>query len=231
VTYLLADLSSQNQVRRLAENIRAELARAGSPCLDILVNNAGTYSQNKVLTEDGIEKTFATNLLASFLLTNSLLPELKLSPAGRVITISSDSHYNMTIDPAAIHNPNFFLGILAYGRSKLANILFTLEFNRRNKGSSVHAYAVDPGLVRTEIAFKDQPAFSRFIWKLRRSAGVEPEVPAGTILYLACEPSVQNSPENYWYNRKPKRCSREAADPVMAVKLWDISFRLCRENG
>jgi NAD(P)-dependent dehydrogenase (short-subunit alcohol dehydrogenase family) len=231
VTYLLADLSSLNQVRRLAEEIRAELVRTQSPCLDILVNNAGTYSQNKVLTEDGIEKTFAVNHLAPFLLTNSLLPDLQRSAAGRVITISSDSHYNMTIDPAEVHNPGFFLGILAYGRSKLANVLFTLEFNRRNKGSRVHAYAVDPGLVRTEIAFKGQPAFSRFIWKVRRSAGVEPEVPAGTVLYLACEPTVQNSTENYWYDRKPKRCSREAADPVMAVKLWDTSLNLCRENG
>jgi NAD(P)-dependent dehydrogenase (short-subunit alcohol dehydrogenase family) len=231
VVYLVADLSSQKQIRRLAEEIRLQLARTHTPCLDILVNNAGTYSQNKVLTEDGIEKTFAVNHMAPFLLTNALLPELKHSPAGRVITISSDSHYNMTIDPAAIHNPNFFLGILAYGQSKLANVLFTHEFNRRNKGSSVHAYAVDPGLVRTEIAFKGQPAFSRFIWKLRRSAGVEPEVPAGTVLYLACEPSIQHTPETYWYDRKPKRCSRFAADPVMAVKLWDTSMKLCRENG
>jgi NAD(P)-dependent dehydrogenase (short-subunit alcohol dehydrogenase family) len=231
LSYLMADLSALSQVRRLAKDIRAELLRAGSGCLDVLVNNAGTYSQNKVLTEDGIEKTFAVNHLAPFLLTNSLLPELRQSTAGRVITISSDSHYNMTIDPAAIHDPNFYLGILAYGQSKLANVLFTLEFNRRNIGSTVHAYAVDPGLVRTEIAFKGQPAFSRFIWKIRRSAGVETDVPAGTVLYLSCEPSVQNTRENYWFDRKPKRCSREASDTVMAVKLWNTSMRLCRENG
>jgi NAD(P)-dependent dehydrogenase (short-subunit alcohol dehydrogenase family) len=233
VTFLLADLASQQQVRSLAEDIRRELNRENNPCLDILVNNAGTYSQNKILTPDGIEKTMAVNHLAPFLLTNCLLPELKRSPSGRVITISSDSHYNMTLDPATVFNPDFYAGILAYGKSKLANVLFTSEFNRRNKGTTVHAYAVDPGLVRTEIAFKDQPAFSCFIWKIRRSAGVEPDVPARTVLYLASEPSVQDSRENYWYSQKPKKCSREAQNVNLAVKLWDTSMKLCRlqENG
>jgi NAD(P)-dependent dehydrogenase (short-subunit alcohol dehydrogenase family) len=139
----------------------------------------------------------------------------------------------MTLDPATVFNPDFYAGILAYGKSKLANVLFTLEFNRRNKGSSVHAYAVDPGLVRTEIAFKGQPALSRFIWKVRRSAGVEPDVPARTVLYLASEPSVQDSRENYWYSQKPKKCSREAQNADLAAKLWDTSLNVCRcqENG
>lgn len=227
VSFLIADLSSQKQVRQLAMEIRAELANQDTPCLDILVNNAGTYSQNKVLTEDGIEKTFATNHMAPFLLTHELLPLLRLSSSGRVITVSSDSHYNMTINPETVRNPTFYLGILAYAQSKLANVLFTAEFNRRFSSSKVHAYAVDPGLVRTEIAYKGQPAFSRFIWRLRRSAGVDPEVPARTILYLAAEPSIQTSPENYWCNQKPKRCSREADDPALAAKLWDTSMRLC----
>ncbi len=228
VTFLLADLSSQQQIRRLAKDIRAKLAREENPCLDILVNNAGIYSQSKVLTPDGIEKTMAVNHLAPFLLTWLLLPELNRSPSGLVITISSDSHYNMTINPATVFNPEFYIGIQAYGRSKLANVLFTQEFNRQNKNSSVHAYAVDPGLVRTEIAFKGQPALSRIIWKLRRSAGVEPEVPARTVLYLACEPSKQDSRESYWYNQKPKKCSREARNTGLAAKLWDTSMKLCR---
>ncbi len=227
VTYLLADLSSQKQVRLLADSIRAELERQSAPSVDILVNNAGTYSEKKVLTEDGIEKTFATNHLAPFLLTRELFPLLRLSPAGRVITVSSDSHYNISINPDAVHNPSFYLGILAYAQSKLANVLFTAEFNRRFSGSRVHAYAVDPGLVRTDIAYKGQPAFSRFIWKLRRSSGVDPNVPARTILYLASEPSIQSSPENYWCDQKPKRSSRTAGDSTLAAKLWDTSLRLC----
>ena len=228
VTFQLADLASLEQVRRLAENIRAELHHEHTTGLDILVNNAGTYSQNKVLTPEGIEKTMAVNHLAPFLLTDCLLPELKRSLNGRVITISSDSHYNMTVNPATVFNPDLYIGILAYGKSKLANVLFTSEFNRRHRGTSVHAYAVDPGLVRSEIAFKDQPALSQFIWKLRRSAGVDPDVPARTVLYLASEPSVQDSRENYWYDQKPKRCSREAQNLELAKELWDTSLKLCR---
>ncbi len=227
VSYLLADLSSQKQVRQLAVEIQAELDRYNQSSLDILVNNAGTYSQKKVLTEDGFEITFATNHLAPFLLTHELNPLLQKSSAGRVITTSSDSHYNMTIDPATIHNPAFYIGILAYGKSKLANVLFTAEFNRRNTGNRVHAYAVDPGLVKTNIALKGQPAFSRLVWKIRSSAGVEPEVPARTILFLASEPSIQYSQENYWCEQRPKRSSREAGRADLAYNLWETSTSLC----
>ncbi len=223
ITYLLADLSSQKQVRQLAADIHA----LGLPCLDILVNNAGTYSQRKILTEDGIEKTFATNHLAPFLLTRELLPLLEQSAAGRVITVSSDSHYNMTIDPSTVHDPANYVGIMAYGKSKLANVLFTAEFNRQHAGNSVHAFALDPGLVKTDIARKDQPALSRFIWKIRSSAGVEPQIPAQAILFLASEPSIQNSRENYWYNCLPKRASRQANDPILSRELWDTSEKLC----
>jgi NAD(P)-dependent dehydrogenase (short-subunit alcohol dehydrogenase family) len=133
----------------------------------------------------------------------------------------------MTIDPASIHNPDGYIGLLAYAKSKLANVLFTTEFNRRYTGTRVHAFAVDPGLVKTDIASKGQPAFSRFIWKVRSSAGDDPAVPARTILYLASEPSIQNSPEVYWCHSRPKRCSRQAARADLARYLWEISLKLC----
>jgi NAD(P)-dependent dehydrogenase (short-subunit alcohol dehydrogenase family) len=227
IQFLLADLSSQSQVRSLARDSASELARLNTACLYVRVNNAGTYSQKKVTTTDGIELTFATNHLAPFLLTHKLLPLFKASPTGRVITVSSDSHYNATINPQTAANPSFYFGLQAYARSKLANVLFTAEFNRRMADSNVHAFAVDPGLVKTDIALKGQPLFSRLIWKLRSSAGVEPEVPARTILFLASDNSVQNSPENYWFNSRPKRCSPLAARPDLANELWQVSCKLC----
>jgi len=227
ISFLLADLASQKQVRRLAAEIRS----LDLPCLDILVNNAGVYSQKKVLTEDGIEKTFAVNHLAPFILTHELLPLLVRSSNGRVITVSSDSHYHLTLNPRVLHNPAFYLGILAYGQSKLANILFTAEFNRRNSKSFVHAYAVDPGLVKTDIALKDQPLLSRLIWKIRSSAGVDPQVPARTMLYRATDPSIQHSPENYWCDQRPQKASRQANDPALSRELWDTSSRLCGFPG
>jgi NAD(P)-dependent dehydrogenase (short-subunit alcohol dehydrogenase family) len=222
IQYLLADLSSQTQVRSLANEIAAKLS-----CLNILVNNAGTYSQKKIMTADGIELTFATNHLAPFLLTSELLPLLQASPAGRVITVSSESHYSATINPQTAANPSFYYGLQAYARSKLANVLFTSEFNRRMAASDVHAFAVDPGLVKTDIALKGQPLFSRLLWKWRSSAGVEPEVPARAILFLASDENVQNSPENYWYNSQSKRCSPQAARPDLALELWQVSCKLC----
>ncbi|MEI8132628.1 MAG: SDR family NAD(P)-dependent oxidoreductase [Leptolinea sp.] len=227
IQYMVTDLSLQAQVRLLGKDISDHLSHLKSPGLDILVNNAGTYSQKKVMTGEGIELTFATNHLATFLLTNELLPQLKASPAGRVITISSDSHYNAKINPQTAYNPSFYFGLQAYARSKLANVLFTAEFNRRMAGENVHAFAVDPGLVRTDIALKGQPLFSRVIWKMRSSAGVEPEVPARTILFLASAPNLQNSPDNYWYDCQPKRCSPHAARPDLAQELWQISSKLC----
>ena len=179
------------------------------------------------MTGDGIELTFATNHLAPFLLTMKLMPLLKASPAGRVITVSSDSHYNAAINPQTAANPSFYFGLQAYARSKLANVLFTAEFNRRMAGTNVHAYAVDPGLVKTDIALKGQPFFSRIIWKWRSSAGVEPEVPARSILFLASDAGIQNSPENYWYKSQPKRCNPQAARADLASELWQVSCKLC----
>jgi retinol dehydrogenase 12 len=227
ICFLLADLSSQSEVRKLAREIIGLLKHQGIPNLDILVNNAGTYSQNKVLTEDGIELTFATNHLAPFLLTQELVPFLLASSTGRVITVSSDSHYSASINPKTAANPAFYFGLQAYARSKLANVLFTAEFNRRKANSTVHAYAVDPGLVKTDIALKGQPLFSRILWKWRSSGGVDPDVPARTILFLASNQGIQNSRDNYWYKSQPKRCSPLATRLDLAKELWHISSTLC----
>lgn len=227
VRFFTADLSLQVQIKRLALEIQEYLSLQGVNSLDILVNNAGTYSQRKVITAENIEFTFATNHLAPFLLTHEFLPLLRAGKTGRVITVSSDSHYNASINPKTAANPSFYFGLQAYARSKLANVLFTTAFNKRLEDSNVHAYAVDPGLVRTDIALKGQPLFSRLLWKLRRTAGVEPEVPAKTILYLANEPSIQHCQENYWYNSQPKRSSKLAANPQLADKLWRESCHLC----
>jgi NAD(P)-dependent dehydrogenase (short-subunit alcohol dehydrogenase family) len=228
VKFFTADLSLQVQIRRLALEIQEHLSTQDMDGLDILVNNAGTYSQRKVITAEDIEFTFATNHLAPFLLTHELLPFLRAGKTGRVITVSSDSHYKASINPKTAANPSFYFGLQAYARSKLANVLFTAAFNKRFGDSNVHAYAVDPGLVRTDIALKGQPLFSRLLWKLRSSAGVEPEVPAKTILYLATEPSIQHSQENYWYNSQPKRSSKLAGDPQLADELWRVSCQLCK---
>jgi retinol dehydrogenase-12 len=226
VKFLLADLSLQSQVRRLASEIETELKVRGLRGLDILVNNAGLYTQTLTRTAEGIELTLAVNHLAVFLLTHQLLPALQAVPDARVITVSSHSHYSAWMTLKRINQPLPYLGILAYARSKLANILFTCELNRR-AGGSLHAFAVDPGLVKTEIALKERGLLSQKVWAWRMQKGAPPELPAQTVLYLAYDETVTGSPEVYWYNSQPKQPSRAALNNELAAQLWVLSCALC----
>ncbi|MBA4383187.1 MAG: short-chain dehydrogenase [Anaerolinea sp.] len=229
ITYLTANLGSQKQIRILAEQIQHTLVEHNFTTLDVLVNNAGIYMGKKEFTEDNIETTFAVNHLAPFLLTNLLLPLLSKSADGRVITVSSDAHYHTSFIPEKARNPVIFFGLIAYKVSKLSNILFSLEFNRlhaANAVQSVHAFAVDPGLVNTEIGMKKTGGLASLVWRSRKNLGVSPEVPAKTILFLAGDPKVITSSEVYWNSCKPKQPSSNALNGSLAKRLWIESCKL-----
>ena len=226
IVFLTADLASQRQVRSLAGEIERTIIDQKLKCLDVLVNNAGVYMGKKQFTEDGIETTFAVNHLAPFLLTHLLLLQLEKSASGRVITVSSDSHYNTWFIPERAKNPTVFFGLTAYKVSKLSNVLFSLEFNHRHQNTSVHAFAVDPGLVNTEIGMKDTGGLAKLVWRGRKNLGVLPEVPAKTILFLAAEDEVVHSPAVYWHECKPKQPSRAAGNESLARRLWNESSKL-----
>ena len=146
IEYLLADLSSQSEVRRLAQEFEAKYS---SP--DVLINNAGTIMLSRRYSVDDIEMTFALNHLAYFLLTNLLTDRLMVSPAARVVNVSSVAHKGAQIDFDDLQGRRRYNGLRAYGRSKLANLLFTYELARRLKGTSVTANALHPGLVATNL--------------------------------------------------------------------------------
>jgi retinol dehydrogenase-12 len=228
ITCLVADLSSQGQVRSLAAQIRARLAQRGTSALDGLLNNAGTFTYWLILTPDGFETQWAVNHLAPFLLTNELLPLLQAAPAGRVVTVSSGSHYGTRLDWADPQLRRHYNGLKAYGSTKLANVLFTLELNRRlGPGSRLRAFAADPGLVKTDIGFKGTPAIVRWVWRQRRAAGIPAEESARGIVYLLTEPSLQESGEIYWQHGRPKAASRYALDRESAARLWSLSESMC----
>jgi retinol dehydrogenase-12 len=228
ITCLVADLSSQGQVRSLAAQIRARLAQRGTSALDGLLNNAGTFTYWLTLTPDGFETQWAVNHLAPFLLTNELLPLLQAAPAGRVVTVSSGSHYGTRLDWADPQLRRHYNGLKAYGSTKLANVLFTLELNRRlGPGSRLRAFAADPGLVKTDIGFKGTPAIVRWVWRQRRAAGIPAEESARGIVYLLTEPSLQESGEIYWQHGRPKAASRYALDRESAARLWSLSESMC----
>ncbi|MGE5598479.1 MAG: SDR family NAD(P)-dependent oxidoreductase [Bacteroidota bacterium] len=228
VNYLIADLASQRQVRVLAAEIRRLLEADGAGRLDVLVNNAGMVSTWYTATEDGYETQFAVNHLAPFLLTHELLPLLRRTGCARVLVTSSGSHYGARMRWRDVMHRRGYNCLLAYKQSKLANVLFTSEFNRRlGPGTGIRAYAVDPGLVDTAIGEKGTGGLVRWFWRLRRRGGVSPDEAAETIVRLAIEPVLEDPEAVYWKNCRPKRPSRYAEREDAGRRLWELSERLC----
>jgi retinol dehydrogenase-12 len=228
VAFLAADLSLQGEVRRLAQDIRITMGNWGSSSLDALINNAATVPFWQTLTPEGIDTQWAVNHLAPFLLTMELLPQLRSAPAGRMVIVSSGSHYGARLDWRDVQLLHHYSALRAYGQTKLANVLFASELNRRYSGASnLRAFAADPGLVKTEIGFKSKSLLAKWAWGLRRRGGIPAEKAAEGIVFLAVEPSIQASTEVYWKDRKPKSPSAYARNPQAARQLWELSSQMC----
>jgi retinol dehydrogenase-12 len=227
-TYCVADLTQQGEVRRLAETVREMAAAAGRPALDGLVNNAGAFTYWLALTSEGFETQWAVNHLAPFLLTLELLPLLEAAPSARIVTVTSGSHRHTSLNWADIQLRRRYSGLRAYNQTKLANVLFTVELNRRlGSGSHVRAFAADPGLVQTDIGLKGTPGMVQWIWERRRAGGISPAEAARGIVFLLSEPSIQDSRQAYWKHGRSLPPSRQALDTAAAQRLWAISEQMC----
>jgi len=220
IEFVQADFSSLSDVRRLAEQV---MARA--PHLDVLINNAGGAFEKRGVSTDGYELTFAVNHLAPFLLTRLLLDSLKGSAAARIVTTASAAHRGAILDFEDLQSTRRFTTMGAYGRSKLANILFTRALAKRLQGKAVTATCLHPGLVRTNIA-RDMPAFGRVIFGLIARFGRSPQQGAETLVYLASAPEVQGASGGYYVDRKLAPLSQAAQDDSAAERLWSISEQL-----
>lgn len=228
ISTIVADLASLRQVQRLAQDIRASLPLTGSDHIDVLINNAGTVSSWYTATEDGYELQFAVNHLAGFLLAHELMPLLGKAPAARILTVSSGSHRGARMRWADPMHRRFYNCLLAYQQSKLANVLFSAEFNRRfGSSTEMRAYAVDPGLVNTEIGLKGTTGLEHWVWQWRRRNGVSPDQAAATILFLAGESALREKDSIYWKDCRPMEPSRQALDPIDGERLWTLSEKLC----
>jgi NAD(P)-dependent dehydrogenase (short-subunit alcohol dehydrogenase family) len=213
VEYLVADLSVQAQIRRLVEEFKGKYDR-----LHVLVNDAGGLFVMRQKTADGIEMTFALNHLSYFLLTNLLLDLLIASAPSRIINVSSDAHRGEEIDFDDLQMERTYNGWGAYGRSKLANVLFTYELARRLKGTGVTVNAYHPGGVATNFGVNN-PGFMRM-------GGRTPERGAQTGIYLATSPEVEGVTGKYFYDEKTIPSSPESRDEAAARRLWEISVRM-----
>jgi NAD(P)-dependent dehydrogenase (short-subunit alcohol dehydrogenase family) len=222
IGFVTVDLGSQKQIRKGAEKIREQ-----HPVIDVLVNNAGVWTSRCELTDEKIEKQFAVNHLAYFLLTHLLYQNIAESKDGRIINIGSDSHKYGKINFEDLNLERSYHGLKAYGQSKLANLLFTYELHRLKREDHISVYCVQPGLVKTDIGVKHTNPFHSFMWKLRRLGGVTPDEAAQTAVYLATDPQAGSMSGLYWDKSKPKPSSARSRNPEDATRLWRISEQLC----
>lgn len=224
VELFIADLAEQQQIREAAATISNKY-----PKIDVLVNNAGTWFSEYQLSPDGIETVFAVNHLAYVLLTHLLWPCLAKSPDARIINISSDSHFKGTINFDDIGLSSNYHGLRSYAQSKLANVLFTYELDRRKPIDHCAVNAVQPGLVYTDIGLKHTSWFHSFAWKVRRGLwkSLTPEEGAQTSIYLASHPEAKGQSGKYWDKCKAKLSSPISYDEDTAARLWELSLECC----
>ncbi len=221
VRFMLADLSSQAEVRGLAAQVKEELPR-----LDVLINNAGAVFLSNRRSVDGIEMTFALNHLGPFLLTTLLLDLLRGTSQARIVNVSSGAHSSARdFRLEDLPKPESGGGYRAYARSKLCNVLFTYELARRLEGSGLTVNALHPGLVRTNIA-RNNGLLGRVVNLLIGARGVSAARGAETLTYLAASPEVEGVTGRYFVDCRDIPSSALSYDVGLAAGLWELSERL-----
>ena len=217
VDYLLADLSSQVEVRRLA----AEFLAREQP-LHILLNNAGALFWQFEESVDGIEMTWALNHLAYFLLTDLLLERLRESAPARIVNVASRTHKDVRgLNFDDLEGRRRYARFTAYGQSKLANILFTRELAQRLKGSGITVNALHPGFVGSR--FGTTSAFYRVLLRLPRPFPRSPAQGAETAIDLCSSPEVENVSGEYFVDCRIEQPASHARDDAAAARLWQVS--------
>ena len=218
-----ADLAVQDDVKDLAARLVSTYDR-----LDVLVNNAGLYSGRREMTVDGVEKTFAVNHLAPFLLTHLVLDRMKETAEevgeARIVNVGSEAHRGARIDFDDIHGEEEYSGIQAYGQSKLANVLFTHELARRVQGTGVLVNCVHPGVVATNI-WRGSDWLSRLA-RLFKWFYKSPEDGARPVLLLAASPKTADATGQYFREMERTNPSTAAFDEKIAARLWRLSLEL-----
>jgi NAD(P)-dependent dehydrogenase (short-subunit alcohol dehydrogenase family) len=217
ISLVLADLSVQAEVRRLAEEFGRTHDR-----LDVLVNNAGAVFSKREETVDGFERTFALNHLAPFLLTNLLLGVLKESAPSRIVTVSSEARRGAEIDFEDLQSERRYRGFGVYGMTKLANILFTYELAERLRGTGVTANCVHPGPVNTNFGMNNRGLMVLFLWAFKPFMRT-PEQGADTLIYLASSPEVEETSGRYFSDRKVISSFEDPHDVHTQKRLWEES--------
>ena len=225
VDFLLADLSSLQEVRNLAGQVKEKYPR-----LDVLVNNAGAIMLSRHLSVDGIELTFALKHLSYFLLTNSLLDHLVASAPARIVNVSSSSHRRTRLNFDNLQFHRRYGGYRAYAQSKLANVLFSYELARRLDGSGVTVNVLHPGLVATNF-LSNNGKLGQLLCFFMGLRGMNAAKGALTSIYLAGSTEVEGVTGRYFEKSREVRSAPASYDRSAAERLWQVSAEMTGLNA
>jgi len=221
----IGDLSSRDSVRELSAALHNQLSR-----IDVLINNAGAAFAKRELTIDGIERTFATNHLGPFLLTNLVLDLIRKSSAGRIVNLTAGIPVSRFSFFENLQGEKHYGRFSAYRSSKVGNILFTYELARRLEGTGITVNCVHPGPVRTEFTRKAGGTLL-FMSKVLRPIMRSPEVGARGPIYLAIDHETAGVTAAYFVNCKQRKSPGMTYDRSIAEKHWRISEELTLLNA
>jgi NAD(P)-dependent dehydrogenase (short-subunit alcohol dehydrogenase family) len=213
----LADLSLQTEVRRVTGEIRD-----AHPRIDALVNNAGAWFHHREETPEGVERTWALNVLAPLLLTEGLRPALRAAAPSRVVMVSSAAHWGYELDLEDLESRRRYRGFNAYGRSKLAVILLTRVLAERYRADGISVNALHPGFIRSHFGQNNPGAVGRGMWVLTRLGGRSPEQGARTPIRLVTAPELSTTTGEYFVRGSPSRASRTADDAALGRRLFAV---------
>lgn len=213
---VILDMADLGSVRRAGERIASE-----SGPLHVLLNNAGVINTSRKETVDGFEQTLAVNHFAPFLLTGLLLPRLRATPGARIVNVSSGAHAfvkGMGFDD--MQATGSYKTFREYGRSKLANILFTRRLARLLQGQDITVNCLHPGAVATSLGTQNSGIISRTLPKLLKPFFRSPQQGAATSIYLCSSDEVAGVTGEYFINCKPHKPKPWARDDNAADRLW-----------
>jgi len=212
----IADLSAQKEIRAVAQAILD-----AHPRIDVLINNAGVALKQREVTVDGIERTFAVNYLAYFMLSNLLLPALLAATPSRIINVASAAHERGKLDFGNLQGERSYRNFPMYGASKLEDVMFTYAFARRLNGKGITVNSLHPGVVATEIWRQ-----VRILDMLSRWFMLSPEKGARTTVYLAASEEVADLTGKYFVKCELAKTTPLSRDEALQEKLWSVSVEL-----
>jgi NAD(P)-dependent dehydrogenase (short-subunit alcohol dehydrogenase family) len=221
VDVLICDYASQDSIREMTAQFNRDYPR-----LDVLVNNAGLIMMSRETTVDGLEVTFAVNHLGYFMNTLLLMESLAKGDEVRIVNVSSDAHRGAKMNFDDLMGEKKYSGFGAYSQSKLANVLFTYELDRRLAGSGITTNALHPGFVATGFNKNNGGLMSGIMSIIGKIAARSPEKGAETSIYLASSPDVAGLSGLYYSDCEPVTSSAESYDQESAQRLWDVSLEL-----